>query len=242
MRFEQASLLSSRRGARVQRPASSPHSSSHPRPVRSPRNRPTPAAPRSRRTAPAVTARISWDIRRSPAPAFIGGWSTRNTRDLFGLIQTTMPTDRPGALPADTYVNIVAFILQSNGRTPGTQPLTATTSVPIGAPAQRARGAQPAQAAQAAQAPAPAPAGRGAGAARWRAGGGRGQPQAPVVGLTVAGEVKNFARVTDEMLKNPPPGDWLDAPARSLRVELQPADADHARQRAGPAAGVGLRR
>src|SRR5215204_7673075 len=49
--------------------------------------------------------------------AFVGSWGTRTTRDLFGLIQTTMPTDRPGALPADTYVNIVAFILQSNGRT-----------------------------------------------------------------------------------------------------------------------------
>ena len=31
--------------------------------------------------------------------AFMGGWSTRNTRDLFGLIQTTMPTDRPGRSP-----------------------------------------------------------------------------------------------------------------------------------------------
>src|SRR6185503_15507083 len=124
-------------------------------------------------------------------PAFMGGWSTRNTRDLFGLIQTTMPTDRPGALPADTYVNIIAFILQSNGRTPGTTPLTAATSVLIGGPAPAAA---PAQAAQggAAQGAAPAPAGRGAGPAAGAAGGGgRGQPQAPVTGLTVAGEVKD---------------------------------------------------
>ena len=138
--------------------------------------------------------------------AFMGGWSTRNTRDLFGLIQTTMPTDRPGALSADTYVNIVAFILQSNGRTPGTQPLTAATSVLIGAPGPAPAAAPPAQAAQG---PAPAPAGRGAGAQGGAPGGGRGQPQAPVVGLTVAGEVKDFVRVTDEMLRNPPPGDWL---------------------------------
>jgi alcohol dehydrogenase (cytochrome c) len=141
--------------------------------------------------------------------AFMGGWATRTTRDLFGLIQTTMPTDRPGALPADTYVNIVAFILQSNGRAPGTQPLTATTAAPIGAPAG-AVAAAPAQAP--AQAPAPpgaaAAGGRGAGAAGGGQGGGRGQAQAPVVGLTVAGEVKDFARVTDEMLRNPPPGDW----------------------------------
>jgi alcohol dehydrogenase (cytochrome c) len=142
--------------------------------------------------------------------AFIGSWSTRNTRDLFGLIQTTMPTDRPGALSADTYVNIIAFILQSNGRTPGTTPLTATTSVVIGGAAPAA--APPAQAAAptpAAQAPAAAPAGRGAGAAGGAPGGGRGQPQAPVTGLTVSGEVKNFQAVTDEMLRNPPPSDWL---------------------------------
>ena len=30
----------------------------------------------------------------------------------------------------------------------------------------------------------------------------------PPTGLTVKGEVKNFARVTDEMLRNPAPGDW----------------------------------
>jgi alcohol dehydrogenase (cytochrome c) len=136
-------------------------------------------------------------------PAFIGSWSTRNTRDLFGLIQTTMPTDRPGALSADTYVNIIAFILQSNGRAPGTTPLTATTSVVIGGSAPAA--APPAQAA----AQTPAPAGRGAGAAGGAAGGGRGQPQAPVIGLTVTGDVKNFTPVTDEHLRNPPPGDWL---------------------------------
>jgi alcohol dehydrogenase (cytochrome c) len=137
--------------------------------------------------------------------AFVGSWGPRTTRDLFGLIQTTMPTDRPGALPADTYVNIVAFILQSNGRTPGAQALTATTAVPIGGAAPAAA-APPAQAAQAAA----APGGRAAGpAAGGGGGGGRGQPQAPVVGLTVAGEVKNFAPVTDEHLRNPPPGDWL---------------------------------
>ena len=137
-------------------------------------------------------------------PAFIGSWSTRNTRDLFGLIQTTMPTDRPGALPADTYLNIIAFILQSNGRTPGTTPLTTATSVVIGGAAPAAT--PPAQAA----AQTPAPAGRAAGpAAGGGGGGGRGQPQAPVTGLTVTGEVKNFTPVTDENLRNPAPGDWL---------------------------------
>ena len=41
---------------------------------------------------------------------------------------------------------------------------------------------------------------------------GRGQAAAPAArGLTVAGEVKNYVPVTDAMLRNPPPGDWLMA-------------------------------
>ena len=140
--------------------------------------------------------------------AFAGSWATRSTRDLIGLVQTTMPPDRPGALPEATYVSIVAYIIQVNGGTPGTQPLTATTNVPLGL-----RAGGPAPAAQgAAAAPGAGRRGGGAGADGARAGGagGRGQAQAPApTGVTVSGEVKNFTRVTDEMLKNPPQGDWL---------------------------------
>ena len=101
---------------------------------------------------------------------------------------------------------------------PGKQPLTATTD---GSDRRERAAARPP-----AQAAAPAPA--GAQAPGRRAGGGRGAdaatpdaarggagarrwtwPQAPPpTGLTVAGEVRNFTRVTDEMLRNPPPNDW----------------------------------
>src|SRR5688572_15336227 len=77
---------------------------------------------------------------------FMGPWSTRTTRDLIGLIRTTMPSDNPGGLPEQTYVNIAAFILQFNGRPAGTQALTATTEVVIGG-AAGGRGAAPAAAA-----------------------------------------------------------------------------------------------
>jgi alcohol dehydrogenase (cytochrome c) len=139
--------------------------------------------------------------------AFMGSWSTRTTRDLLGLIQTTMPTDRPGALPAATYVNIVAFILEANGIAAGNQPLTTATSVAIG---PGVTGPSPAPPAQAAASPAAQGPVGGAGAQGGAgAGGGRGQPQPPPLGLTVAGEVKNYVRVTDEMLRNPPAGEWL---------------------------------
>jgi alcohol dehydrogenase (cytochrome c) len=160
------------------------------------------------------------DLGGTTAPAlggsvFLGGWSTRTTRDLLGLIQTTMPTDRPGGLPEQTYVNIAAYILQANGAAPGNQPLTATTAVPIGAIARGTAAAPAAQAPGAAAAPGGQRGAGGAGAgqgggARGAGAGGRGGGQQPApTGLTVAGQVKTFTRVTDEMQRNPPPGDWL---------------------------------
>jgi alcohol dehydrogenase (cytochrome c) len=141
--------------------------------------------------------------------AFMGSWSTRTARDLIGLISTTMPTDRPGALPQQTYVEIAAYIMQFNGRPAGTQPLTATTEAAIGGGATQQAGGSQAGAGRGGAAAAGAAGGAGgAGAPGGAPGrGGRGQ-QPPPTGLTVSGEVRNWAPVTDEMLRNPAPGDW----------------------------------
>ena len=40
-----------------------------------------------------------------------------------------MPKDRPGALADETYVQLVAYILQANGSAPGTQELPADPEV-----------------------------------------------------------------------------------------------------------------
>ena len=66
------------------------------------------------------------------------------------------------------------------------------------------RGPAPGQQAPAGQAPAGTqqPAG-------GRGGRGRGAEPAGPTGVTVAGEVQNYVPVTDAMLRNPPPGDWL---------------------------------
>jgi alcohol dehydrogenase (cytochrome c) len=129
---------------------------------------------------------------------FMNAWKGRSTRELYEYISATMP---PGGatLGADVYLSITAFILQSNGAVSGTQPLTATTSAALGSiasgiPAPAARAAPPARAASAAPAEPGTPT----------------APSAPAPrGLTVTGEVKDFRPVTDEMLRNPPPGDWL---------------------------------
>ena len=99
-------------------------------------------------------------------------------------------------LGADTYVAITAYILQANGATPGSQPFTPTTTVAIGSIATgNATGVGGAA----------SPATGGAESAA------NASPVAPAAarGLTVTGEVTNFRPVTDDMLRNPPPGDWL---------------------------------
>jgi alcohol dehydrogenase (cytochrome c) len=120
---------------------------------------------------------------------FKNAWRARTTRDLLVYSQA-MPPDTPGSLSEQTYVNIVAFILQANGTPPGPRPLTPTTIAPVAA--DRA---------------VVTPGGGG------RAGAGRSgnPPPAPPRGLTVTGEVKNYVPVTDEMLRHPDPSDWLIA-------------------------------
>ncbi|PYR35808.1 MAG: hypothetical protein DMF93_21055, partial [Acidobacteria bacterium] len=161
---------------------------------------------------------------RNEAPQLAGGnfmtaWRSRSTRELFEFIQATMPPTAP-SLSADQYIAVTAFILQANGAPAGAQLFTPTTAAPIGSVATGAAaagaGARQAQTTTADD-PTPAPgAGRGAGGRGGAAGGGGfGRGGAPAnagpLGLTVSGQVKNFVPVTDEMLRNQDPGDWLMA-------------------------------
>ena len=141
------------------------------------------------------------------APPLAGGnfmstWRDRSTRDLFTFIQTSMPPDSPGSAGAQSNINIVAYILQANGAPPGTQALTQTTTVPIASVAMaEAAGAQATQGAGAAPGAPPAVPATPAPP--------QGQAAPARTGVTVEGEVKSYVPVTDEMLRNPDPGDWL---------------------------------
>ncbi len=123
-------------------------------------------------------------------PNFVDAWRGRTSRELFEYISTTMP---PGAatLGAETYQAITAFILQANGAVAGPQPFTPTTAMSLGAIITGTSGVS-----------------AGAGA-RAGVGADLSANVPPPRGLTVAGEVKDYRPVTDEMLRNPPPGDWL---------------------------------
>jgi len=145
---------------------------------------------------------------------FMGSWGNRTTADLLGFMQGAMPPGNPGGLGEANYLNIAAFILEQNGARAGQQALAANTRVGISSIATGQAVTQIAQAA-----PAGGGRGRGAAAAGGRAGrGGPNEPlggraEAPVSatprGLTVKGEVKNYTPVTDAMLKNPDPAEWL---------------------------------
>ncbi len=135
---------------------------------------------------------------------FMNTWRGRTTRDLFEFIQSTMPPT--GAdLGAEQYLAVTAYILSANGAQAGPQPLTPTTAIPVGTIATGAVSTT-------SGAPAAQPAGRGQGGRGQAPGaGGRGANNAGPLGLTIAGEVKNYVPVTDEMLRNQDPGDWLMA-------------------------------
>src|SRR5438445_3964218 len=101
------------------------------------------------------------------------------------------------AFAGSTFVAMSPVAGQRPAGRAGNQPWTATTPVVINTVAT---GQAPAQGRGAA--PAAAQGGQGGGQGR---GGGPARP----AGITIAGEVKNYVPVTDAMLRNPDPGDWL---------------------------------
>src|SRR3984893_16562934 len=116
---------------------------------------------------------------------FIVGWGTRTPRELISTIRTSMPPANPGSLDEAASVNLAAFILAANGAAPGNQALTAASTFTIRSVAT------------------------GRPAIALQAGGQASAVSSGPKGLTVTGEVKNYAPVTDAMLRDPDPGDWL---------------------------------
>ncbi len=63
-----------------------------------------------------------------PAPALVGQgflqhWEGRSVGDLFDRIRTTMPQNNPGSLSGEAYLDIIAYLLQSNDFPAGQQEL-----------------------------------------------------------------------------------------------------------------------
>ena len=117
---------------------------------------------------------------------FRAAWGTRSASELVTYIQAGMPPDLAGTLSAAEVGNLSAFILAANGAPAATSALGATSMFTVRSVAT-GRPTISLQTGGAAAGPAPS------------------GPK----GVTVPGEVKNYTPVTDAMLKNPDPGDWL---------------------------------
>jgi alcohol dehydrogenase (cytochrome c) len=139
-------------------------------------------------------------------PEFVARWGNRGTGELISQARSTMPPDNPGGLPADTYTSLVAYLLQANGGIASEVAIDAGTTARVGIGLTATAPSNVATAAM----PPPAP-----------------------TGVIVAGTVSNFVPVTDDMLRNPDPNDWLmlrhdySATSFSPLAEITP---DNARQ------------
>ena len=138
---------------------------------------------------------------------FLNTWSDRTTTDLLTVMRTMPPTS-PGSLADQAYVNLVAYLLQQNGATPGRQALTSSTSARLGSLGLRpGQTAAPASAAATPSAPSAATPQRPA--AAGDADGARAPSLRGRTGVTAPGTIEGFVPVTDAMLRNPPQDDWL---------------------------------
>ncbi len=115
-------------------------------------------------------------------PAFLGRWAQRDVGSLHGIIKSSMPPGGNPGLSDAHYVNIVAWILQTNQVPASDLPLLADSQLIIG-------DSIPSTAAVAES------------AAR--------RPAQTPEGLTIKGVVADFVPLTDRMLRNPDPADWL---------------------------------
>ncbi len=114
---------------------------------------------------------------------FLNGWAGQTTDELFAYVRDEMPPGLGGSLGDRVYLNLVAYILDANGARPGDAPLTSGAPVPIGDAADVAE-------------------------ARRAAEEGEAPRRRPMRFVNRAVE-QPLSPVTDALLQDPPPGDWL---------------------------------
>ena len=45
---------------------------------------------------------------------FVASWKDRRVYDLYALIRSTMPLDKPGGLKDGEYLDVIAYLLKAN--------------------------------------------------------------------------------------------------------------------------------
>ena len=114
---------------------------------------------------------------------FLNGWAGRTTDELFAYLRDEMPPGQAGALSDRSYMGLVAYMLEANGAVPGDRTLTVDAGVPIGDAADIEE-------------------------ARRAAGAGE-RPRRRSTRFVNLVAPHDLSPVTDEMLADPPPADWL---------------------------------
>jgi alcohol dehydrogenase (cytochrome c) len=135
-------------------------------------------------------------------PNFLARWGTRTAADLDDEICRNMPPEAPRSLSPKTCVDLTAHILRVNGGAAGDRELQAGSTLVIGRAVLGDQWDAASAAALAAK----------AGQSGWQSfqQAGTIAGEAAAAGGFVNREVKDFRPVTDDMLHNPPPGDWLN--------------------------------
>jgi mono/diheme cytochrome c family protein len=62
-------------------------------------------------------------------PAYLNGWENKNVRAFYSRVLTTMPENEPGSLSETEVLDILAFLLQTNGFPAGETPLKSATDL-----------------------------------------------------------------------------------------------------------------
>ena len=114
---------------------------------------------------------------------FLELWAGRTTDELFTYLRDEMPPGQAGALSDQAYVGLVAYMLEANGAVPGDRTLTPDAGVMIGDAADISE-------------------------ARRAAGAGE-RPRRRSTRFVNREVPHDLAPVTDALLADPPPGDWL---------------------------------
>jgi len=125
---------------------------------------------------------------------FQGQWGSRAPSQLADYIKAKMPPGQTNLSDQDTF-DLTAFILSANGVPPGERAKEPGVAVDIATTIRLAAAAPKAS----------ATGGAAAGNAAFQAT----AQLSGATGLTVKGVLKTYAPVTDAMLANPAPGDWL---------------------------------
>ena len=146
--------------------------------------------------------------------SFRGNWQTRTAAELFGHIEESMPPTKPGSLSNDDALAATAFILQRNGGVAGAQPLSGASSALI---SEILRGLPPTGAGPAVTGVPDRPGGRyGRNGPREiltitdsRSGLSTMDATARAKFAELAAPLEKVTPVTDAILRNPSPNDWL---------------------------------